>query len=250
MKTELPTDPAELRELLLAERARREQAETQLSDRHALSRIPELNPNPVLRVSATGQLLYANPAAGLMARELESTGPSRLRPLLVQAATSALRKGAVQQREIMASGQHFLLSAVPMMEDHYVMLYLTDITAQRHAEESLRQQFSFYESIMAHLPAVVTVLDADQRYRYVNAYAEPDPAQRQARVGLTFADIAPPRACPPHWPPAATASSSGPCTPAPSCTGKSAGPAPTPTRTTTGCATTSRYSGPMRSCNR
>ena len=188
MKTELPTDPTELRELLLAERARREQAETQLSERHALSRIPELNPNPVLRVSATGQLLYANPAAGLMARELESTGPSRLRPLLVQAATSALRKGAVQQREIMASGQHFLLSAVPMMEDHYVMLYLTDITAQRHAEESLRQQFSFYESIMAHLPAVVTVLDADQRYRYVNAYAEPDPAQRQARVGLTFAD--------------------------------------------------------------
>ncbi|WP_216688079.1 ATP-binding protein [Hymenobacter siberiensis] len=188
MKTELPTDPAELRELLMAERARREQAEAKLPALLALSHIPELNPNPILRVSAMGQLLYANPAAGFMARELETTGPSRLRPLLVQATTSALHTGAVQQREIMANDQHFLLSAVPVVEYHYAMLYLTDITAQRQAEESLREQYSFYESVMTHLPAVVTVLDPNQRYRYVNAYAEPDPAQRQARIGSTFAD--------------------------------------------------------------
>ncbi|MFC6225680.1 response regulator [Hymenobacter artigasi] len=188
MKTELPTDPAELQELLLAERARREKAEAQLPALLALSRLPELNPNPLLRVSAAGQLLYANPAAGYMARELEATGPSRLRPLLVQATTSALRAGAMQQREIMANNQHFLLSAVPMMEDNSVMLYLTDITAQRLAEESLREQYAFYESVMAHLPAVVTVLDPDQRYRYLNTYTEPDPAQRQARIGSNFAD--------------------------------------------------------------
>ena len=188
MKTDLPTDPAELQDLLLAERARRERAEAQLPSLLALSHIPELNPNPLLRVSATGQLLYANPAASYIARELEATGPSRLRPLLVQATTSALHAGALQQREIMANNQHFLLSAVPIVEDRSVMLYLTDITAQRRAEESLREQYSFYESVMAHLPAVVTVLDPDQRYCYINAYAEPDPAQHQARIGSTFAD--------------------------------------------------------------
>ncbi|GAB2852665.1 response regulator [Hymenobacter ruber] len=188
MVNDLPTDAAALRELLLAERARREQAEAQLPSVLALSRTPELNPNPVLRVSATGQLLYANSAAGFMARELESNGPSRLRPLLVQATTSALHAGGIQQREVMANSQHFLLSAVPVLEDQSVMLYLTDITAQRRAEENLREQYSFYESVMSHLPAVVTVLDPDQRYRYVNAYAEPDPARRQARIGLTFAD--------------------------------------------------------------
>ena len=35
---------------------------------------------------------------------------------------------------------------------------------------------------------MVTVLDPDQRYRYVNPYAEPDSFQRKARLGLTFAD--------------------------------------------------------------
>ena len=35
---------------------------------------------------------------------------------------------------------------------------------------------------------MVTVLDPDQRYRYINPYAEPDPAQRQARMGRTFAE--------------------------------------------------------------
>ena len=188
MKTELPTDPAELCELLLAERARREQAEAQFQALHILSHIPELNPNPVLRVSTTGQLLYANPAARPMAQEMETAAPSRLRTQLVQATTLALHTAQVQQREIRAHGRHFLLSAVPVPENSCVVLYLTDITAQRQAEEQIRQQHAFYDSIMAHLPAVVTVLDADQRYRYVNAYAEPDPAQRQARVGLTFAD--------------------------------------------------------------
>ncbi|MBH8570852.1 response regulator [Microvirga sp. STS02] len=188
MKTELPTDPAELRALLLAERARREQAEATVEQLRFASRMPELNPNPVLRVSATGQLLMANPAAGLLAEEMRGTGPSRIRPQLVNAAVQCLRTGELAQQEIVANDQNYLLFAVPVEEEGCAMLYLTDITAQRQAKQQMREQFAFYESIMAHLPAVVTVLDPDQRYRYVNAYAEPDADQRQARIGRTFAD--------------------------------------------------------------
>ncbi|GAB3853587.1 hypothetical protein GCM10028822_22520 [Hymenobacter terrigena] len=188
MKTELPTDPAALRELLLAERARREQAEATADRLRFASRTPKLNPNPVLRLSATGQLLMANPAAGQLAEEMTGTGPSRVRPQLLNAAIQALRTNEMAQREIMANERYYLLFTVPLVEEGCAMLYLTDITAQRQAEEQIRQQHTFYESIMAHLPAVVTVLDPDQRYRYVNAYAEPDPARRRARIGLTFAD--------------------------------------------------------------
>ncbi|SFQ76515.1 response regulator [Hymenobacter arizonensis] len=184
----LSDNPAELRALLLAERQRRKQAEADLTALRVTSRIPQLNPNPIIRLSSTGELLFANPAAAMLADELLATGPSRVRPQLVQAAQHTLRTGESLQRELQANGQHFLLFAVPVLEEGFAMLYLTDVTARRQAEQETREQREFYETILAHLPAVVTVLDPDQRYRYVNPYAEPDPELRQARVGLSFAD--------------------------------------------------------------
>ncbi|WP_210513896.1 PAS domain-containing sensor histidine kinase [Hymenobacter terricola] len=180
--------PAELRDLLLAERARREQAEAEIVRLRSTSRIPVLNPNPLMRLNAAGELLFANPAANKLVEEMQTTGPSRVRPQLMHAAAQALRTGEVAHRELLANGQYFLLFTVPVVEEGYAMLYLTDVTAQRQAEQETREQREFYEAILDHLPAVVTVLDPDQRYRYVNPYAEPDPARRRARVGLTFAD--------------------------------------------------------------
>ncbi|MFD2722113.1 response regulator [Hymenobacter monticola] len=186
----LPTDVAELQELLLTERARRELAEAEAQRLHALAQVPILNPNPSLRLDASGQLLYANPAAEALAHELKSNGPSRLRPQLLHAATQALRTGEVGRREVVANGQHFVLHVVPLLEEQTALLYLTDVTDQRQAEKRNDELREFYETVLAHLPAVVTVLDPDQRYRYINPYAEPDPAARQARIGRSFADHA------------------------------------------------------------
>jgi signal transduction histidine kinase/DNA-binding NarL/FixJ family response regulator len=181
-----PDDPAQLRALLEAERTRRLRAEAEVARLHPSSRIPKLNPNPVLRLSATGELQYANPAAELLAAELRTTGPSRVRPVLVQAATQAIRTGESVQRELTANKQHFMLIAVPVLEDNYTMLYLTDISARRQAEQEIHNQREFYETILNYLPAVVTVLGPDQHYRYINPYAEPNPQVRQERIGSTF----------------------------------------------------------------
>ncbi len=189
--------PAELRDLYLAERARREHAEAEAVRLQHMSLIPQLNPNPILRLNAAGELLYANPAASGLAHALESTGPSRVRPQLVQAATQALRTGESAQRELIADGQYFLLFTVPVVEDGYAMLYLTDVTDRRQAEQEASQQRESYETILAHVPAVVTVLDPDQRYRYINPYAEPNPVRRQARLGHTFTEYCAEKNLPP-----------------------------------------------------
>ena len=186
----LPTDITELQALLLSERAHRKRAESETRHLRALGHFPVLNPNPVLRMDAAGQLLFSNPAAADLAAAFQGTGPSRVRPQLIQIASQALRSGEVAHCEIMAFGQYYLLCAVPVPEDQSVLLYLTDLTAQRQAEQETREQYKLYETILAHLPAVVTVLDPDQRYRYVNPYAEPDAAKRRARVGRTFSDYA------------------------------------------------------------
>ena len=194
----LPTDAAELRELLLTERALRVQAEAVAARLHSASRIPELNPNPVMRLGGAGQVLLANPAAAPLAQELLSTGPSRVRPQLVEAAAQALRTGEVSHRELEADGRCFLLFTVPVMEENHAMLYLTDVTAQRLAEQETREQREYYETILAHLPAVVTVLGPDQRYRFINTYANDSPAERQARLGTTFADRCTAKGLPPE----------------------------------------------------
>ena len=188
MLHDLPTDPAELRDLLLTERARREQAEAEISCLRVASQMPQLNPNAVLRLSAAGELLFANPAAALLAEEFGTAGPSRVRQQLTAAAAHILRTGETLQSELTTNGRDFLLFAVPVLDEGFAALYLTDVTDWRLAEQETREQREFYEAMMTHLPAVVTVLGPDQRYRYVNPYAEPDPVQRRVRVGLTFAD--------------------------------------------------------------
>ena len=193
----LPTEPAALRDLYLAERTRREQAEAEVARLHSMGLIPHLNPNPVLRLDAAGTLHYANEAASALAQELQTTGPSRVRPQLVQAATQALRTGEAAQRDVVAGDRCFLLSTVPVMEEGCAMLYLTDVTARRQAEQQNREQREFYENLLGHLPAVVTALDADQRYLYINTYAHDSLAERQARLGTTFADRCASKGLPP-----------------------------------------------------
>ena len=195
----LPTDLATLRELYLAERARREQAEAQASQLQVLARVSELSPNPVLHLGADGQLRYANAAATPFVRELQGTGPSRVRSQLLHAATRAQRQREVVRQELATNdGQFFIFSAVPLAEDGSVMLFLTDVTAQHQAEQAVAEQHEFYETVMASLPAVVTVLDPEHRYRYLNPYAEPDPERRRRRIGRTFAEHADGRGLPPE----------------------------------------------------
>ena len=189
--------PAELRDLYLAERTRREQAEAEVARLLTASRIPQLNPNPVLRLNAAGELLFANPAASSLARELQTTGPSRVRPQLLQAAAQALHTGEVAQRELLAHDRHFLLFTVPLIEDGCALLFLTDVTARRQAEQETREQREFYETMLAHLPAVVTALDPDQRYLYINPYSGDSLEERHVRLGTTFAERCATKGLPP-----------------------------------------------------
>ena len=198
MLNDLPSDAAALRELLLAERTRREQAEEVVVQLRVRAQVPELNPNPVLQLGADGAVRYANAAALPIVAELLAAGPSRLRAQLLQAVGQALRQRQPAQHSLAAHGALYLLAAVPLANDDSVLLYLTDVTAQRQAEQAVAEQREFYETMMAHLPAVVTVLGPDEHYRYINPYAEPDPMQRRARIGRTFAEHCVARGLPPE----------------------------------------------------
>ena len=187
--TSLAAEVAALRAALLDEQRRRTAAEATAARLEMQARLADLNPNPVLHLTAEGRVCYANPAAEKLAAELRTSGPSALRPRLLSAAADALLSSQPQTRELRSHGQDFVLYATVAPEGGYALLYLTNITAQRAAERELREQQALHELTLHHLPASVSVLDADQRCRYHNTNDGIGPDQPDWRIGRTFGEF-------------------------------------------------------------
>ncbi len=179
---------AELRQQLQAEQQRRQVAEAEAAALRLTASIPLRNPNPILRLSANGVLEFANNTAAFLRSEFERKGHSWVRTQLLEAVEKALTSGQPERRALTIGHQHLVLVTVPVAEEGYAMLYFNDVTGLHQAETQLQEQHAFYENLLENLPVVVTVLGPDQRYRFLNHFAAPNPTERQARVGTTFAD--------------------------------------------------------------
>jgi PAS domain S-box-containing protein len=160
-------------------------AAAELAKLRLLARMPEHNPDPVLQVSVTGEVLYANPAAKPLLQALSAEGSiSGYAPLqvLVHAARQSPGK---HQQELTMAGQHYLCAAVAMEDPSGAMLFLANITARHQAEQQLSQQQTFYESVLEQIPMAISVFDAEHRYLFTNPVVEPDPAIRAWMMGRT-----------------------------------------------------------------
>ena len=100
----------------------------------AIVKFPDQNPNPVLRITWDGVLVYANSAsAGLVAGLQLTIGeglPAGLRDQLLESARAADRTSV----EVAAGGRSYSLLAVDLPEFGFVNVYGTDITAVKEQE--------------------------------------------------------------------------------------------------------------------
>nr|WP_277235240.1 PAS domain-containing hybrid sensor histidine kinase/response regulator [Hymenobacter sp. YC55] len=154
----------------------------------ALSYVPEQNPNAIVRLSATGEVIYANPAANPLLRAMaddEPDGSGVIRSRLLTLVQRVLGTSQQQQQELTVSGKHYLFTAAAVPDEAYVTLYLTDVTARQQVEQQLAEQRLFYENTLSQVPMAVAVIDTDFRYLFVNPALEPDPAIRAWMVGKT-----------------------------------------------------------------
>lgn len=150
-----------------------------------LSYLPELNPNPILRLSATGEMLYTNPAATPLLHALAADAQGVLQQHLLELVQTALLTPKQHQQELAVAGEYYLFTAVAVPGQVSVTLFLTNITAWRQAEEQLRVQRTFYDSVLEQVPTAVAVLDAQHRYLFLNPAVEPDPSIRTWMLGKT-----------------------------------------------------------------
>ena len=122
-------------ELSAIEEELRSQNDEMLTSRERiefLSRFPDENPNPVLRIGMDGIILYANRASSELWGAWEVG--SHISWFLDFLSDDTLKKGVTQSLEVAVLDRFFLLTVVPIEEHGYVNIYGNEITERKLAE--------------------------------------------------------------------------------------------------------------------
>ncbi len=117
------------------------------SERRRLAMFPERDPNPVLRLGASGKVLYANPATSdLLARlNLAPSEPAHLLPADMQHRLEETRAAATSNSQFEYElDQHSFECTVAHLADFSEFhVYVKDVTDRRVAERKLAYQAYF-----------------------------------------------------------------------------------------------------------
>jgi PAS domain-containing protein len=179
----------------------------QLAELRTLASLSEQNPNPIIRLDATGRQLYANPAA-LALRQ----GLSRAEQVWVrQQLRAAVLHHNTQTPEIRVGQRYFLLQKAAIVPpEGSVTLFLAETTARVHAEQQLADQQALMGEILDTTPSIILVRDAQQQMVFENraatklrqqmGYLHPTPSRPRPARPPSGARTWPPM--PRCWPPA------------------------------------------------
>ena len=134
------------RDDLAKEIAEREKAEEALIAAHEralwMARFPDENPNPVLRASYEGSVLYRNQAAAKLAGwacEVGQPLPDLLLPLVGQ----AMEREQEAQDDMQLGGRFYSVTAIPFPAEKYANVYGRDITEDKRAEQERETTVEF-----------------------------------------------------------------------------------------------------------
>ncbi len=114
----------------------RQSAEEQVAD---LAKFPSENPNPVLRVARSGQLLYANDASASLLSEWKCAVNHFLPDRWQQTIAEVFAAGSPQRIERDHAGRTFEYMAIPILDAGYVNLYGRDISESKGAAVALQE---------------------------------------------------------------------------------------------------------------
>ena len=166
------------------------------------AQFPQENPNPVLRVDESGNLIYANAPAQEFLAALGATPAAPLPGAVRSLAGEAFARGRKVDEEI-RDGRHrvFWLTAVRPPGEAYVNIYADDVTERQRAERTLRESEEKYRRLfesMAEGFALYELIEDDQgrpvdwRVLEVNdAYTRHTGIPREKIVGRRISEVFP-----------------------------------------------------------
>lgn len=114
-----------------------------LEDVETLARFADENPNPILRVDASGTITYANERSGPLLTLWDTDVGGRIPAPLCTQVTSSLAEGTASKVTEDCGEAVFEISLVPIVRDMTLHLYCVDITDRIRAEEKVRSLARF-----------------------------------------------------------------------------------------------------------
>ena len=104
-----------------------------------IARFPEENPNPVLRVTAAGRVLYANPAASSIRGLLVGRNAVTIDPAILTFANQTPGIGGPAVLALEYEDRTYSFECVPFRNAGYINVYGRDISTEVSAERALHE---------------------------------------------------------------------------------------------------------------
>jgi PAS domain S-box-containing protein len=133
-----------------------------------IAKLPSENPNPIMRLSHDGQLVYANDASEPLLNYWKQKTNQVISDELQRDVQEVFQANSKKVIEIEYDGKTLSCTLVPIRETGYVNFYGNDITERRKASRELRQsnaelrdQMNEMETLMEILPIGVWIGNHD-----------------------------------------------------------------------------------------
>jgi signal transduction histidine kinase len=127
-----------------------------------LAKFPEENPDPVLRITKEGIIIYGNKASTVILQTWGKKIGESLPEVYLKRARKVLLSGEILIDEFECdNGRIFELIFTPIQEHGYVNIYGQDITQRKYIEDSLLK----YHEQLKSLASKLTITEERERYR-------------------------------------------------------------------------------------
>ena len=158
----------------------------------SLARFPEENPNPVLRATHEGKLIYANAASEPLLQGWHVKVGDYLPSDWIKRIKDLIQTGSEKNIDITCGERTYSIMIVYAPDANDVNIYGRDVTERRHMEKAALESETRYHRLLDSMMEGGQIIGFDWRYVYVNPVAAAQGRQRpEELLGHTMMDVYP-----------------------------------------------------------